>query len=101
MTTDSALAARATPVFGRGLDGRRARIVGVLLISATAASLVGFWAAERVNGDVLGLLLAFAAGAVLAMLADTLLPEAFRGGGRITSLATTGGFLVASLLARL
>ncbi|MGE5509099.1 MAG: ZIP family metal transporter [Chitinophagales bacterium] len=72
-------------------------IIGTL---STAASLLGFWAAERVGGDVLGFLLAFAAGAVLAMLADTLLPEAFRGGGRLTSLATTAGFLVAFMLAR-
>jgi ZIP family zinc transporter len=81
--------------------GRTLGLWAVIGTLSTAASLLGFWAAERVNGDVLGFLLAFAAGAVLAMLADTLLPEAFRGGGRAISLATTAGFLVAFLLTRL
>lgn len=73
-------------------------LIGALSLSATA---LGYLVAEKVNGDLLGFLLAFAAGAVLAMLADTLLPEAFRGGGRLTSLATTAGFLLAFVLARL
>jgi zinc transporter, ZIP family len=38
---------------------------------------------------------AFAAGAMLTMLADTMLPETFRFGGRRTGLSTVLGFAVA------
>lgn len=72
-------------------------LIGAL---STAATLVGYLTARQVSGDLLGFLLAFAGGAVLAMLADTLLPEAFRRGGRLTSIATTAGFLLAFFLAR-
>ncbi|MDI6870508.1 MAG: ZIP family zinc transporter [Bacillota bacterium] len=92
----------ATPELAkeRGTSGTLRLWAGIGTLS-TLATLVGYLVAERVPGDVLGFLLAFAAGAVLAMLADTLLPEAFRRGGRLTSLATTAGFLLAFLLARL
>ena len=43
--------------------------------------------------------LAFAAGAVIASLADTLMPEAFEGGGPSVAFATVAGFLVWFVLA--
>ena len=42
--------------------------------------------------------LAFAGGAVLASLADTLMPEAFERGRPLNSMATTGGFLLSFIL---
>jgi ZIP family zinc transporter len=39
--------------------------------------------------------LAFAGGALLTMLADTMMPEAFEKGGRLVGLATTLGFALA------
>jgi len=45
--------------------------------------------------------LAFAAGAVLASLADTLMPEAFEQGGPLVALSTTAGFVMAFTLATL
>lgn len=83
---------------GRGNSLLVWALIGTL---STLATLLGYLIARQVSGDVLGFLLAFAGGAVLAMLADTLLPEAFRGGGRLTSIATTSGFLLAFLLARM
>jgi ZIP family zinc transporter len=41
---------------------------------------------------------AFAAGAVLASLADTLMPQAYEQGGKAVALATAVGFLLAFLL---
>ena len=41
---------------------------------------------------------AFAAGAVLTMLADTMMPEAFEHGGKPVALLTVLGFLLAGLL---
>lgn len=51
------------------------------------------------SGDTLGIFLAFAAGAVLASIADTVLPEAFAEGGPLVGFATTAGFLTAYGLA--
>jgi ZIP family zinc transporter len=39
--------------------------------------------------------LTFAAGAILTMLADTMMPEAFEHGGNLVGIATTLGFAVA------
>ena len=41
---------------------------------------------------------AFAGGAVLASLADTLMPEAFEHGRPLNSMATAAGFLVSFIL---
>jgi ZIP family zinc transporter len=42
---------------------------------------------------------AFAAGAMLTMLADAMMPEAFEHGGKLVGILTVMGFLVASILA--
>jgi ZIP family zinc transporter len=44
---------------------------------------------------------AFASGAILAMLSDTMIPEAFRFGGRGVALVTVVGFLLAFMLGRM
>jgi ZIP family zinc transporter len=44
---------------------------------------------------------AFAAGAVLASLADSVMPEAYAEGGPLVAFATSGGFLVAYALTAL
>jgi ZIP family zinc transporter len=41
---------------------------------------------------------AFAGGAVLTMLADSMMPEAFEHGGRLVGLVTVLGYLVAATL---
>ena len=41
---------------------------------------------------------AFAAGAMLTMLADAMMPEAFEHGGKLVGLLTVMGFLVAAML---
>jgi ZIP family zinc transporter len=45
-------------------------------------------------------MLALAAGGILAMLADTIFPEAFHNGGPWVALATTIGFACAFLLSQ-
>jgi zinc transporter, ZIP family len=50
---------------------------------------------------VLAVIQAFAAGAILTMLADTMMPEAFENGGRLVGLVTTGGFALAFLLSQI
>jgi zinc transporter, ZIP family len=46
-------------------------------------------------------ILALAAGGILAMLADTMMPEAFENGGPFVAMATAVGFLCAALLSHL
>ena len=43
--------------------------------------------------------LAFAAGSILTMLANTMMPQAFTNGGREVGLVTVLGFIFASALA--
>lgn len=45
--------------------------------------------------------MAFASGAILAMLSDSMLPEAFNKGGKFTGIIVSAGFLVAFLLTNL
>ena len=49
----------------------------------------------------LAFVLAFAGGAILTMLADTMMPEAFQRGGKLVGLATTLGFVVAFAISSL
>jgi len=90
---------------GMRADGAgRAQILltwlAVVVVSALAAA-VGYGALEGASGDAVGLLQAFAAGAVLTMLAETMMPEAFRFGGRAVGLLTVLGFAVSYLLSTL
>jgi zinc transporter, ZIP family len=79
--------------------GRSARYVfgvwgGIALISGLAA-LVGYVALDNVSPAVLAVITAVAAGAILAMLADTMIPEAFEQAHVLTGLITALGFLTA------
>jgi ZIP family zinc transporter len=66
----------------------------VALVSA-AASALGYVALGDAGSGVIAFVEAFAAGAILTMLADTMMPEAFRHGGPVAGLATTLGFVLA------
>jgi ZIP family zinc transporter len=67
---------------------------GIALISGLAA-LVGYVALDGVSPAVLAVITAVAAGAILAMLADTMIPEAFEQAHVLTGLITALGFLTA------
>lgn len=67
----------------------------VLLV---AAVVVGRGAASGLSEQVLAVALAFAGGAVLASLADTLMPEAFEHGRPLNAFATAAGFFLSFVL---
>jgi ZIP family zinc transporter len=69
--------------------------VGVAVI-CTLASVVGFAVADNVSDTFKGGINGFAAGALLVMLVDSMIPEATRQAGRTTGLVTTLGFAVAA-----
>jgi zinc transporter, ZIP family len=83
-------------------DGRSVRFA--LLTWAAAAVLlaasivVGAVLLKNLAGTGLSVVLAFAGGAVLASLADTVFPKAFRDGGPFVAFATVIGFLTAFAL---
>ena len=74
------------------------RILGmwaaITLLSALASS-AGYGLFQDSSPDVVAFVLAFAAGAILTMLADTMMPEAYKHGGRLVGVVTTLGFVVA------
>jgi ZIP family zinc transporter len=65
------------------------------------ASLAGFVVFSQFNADVIAATTAVAAGAILAMLADTMIPEAFEVAHNYAGLITVVGFLAAFMLSRL
>jgi zinc transporter, ZIP family len=73
--------------------------VAVAVVCALA-SLLGFAIADSVSGELEGGFNGFAAGALLVMLADSMIPEA-RKAGRTAGLATALGFAVAAGLTSL
>jgi len=82
---------------------RNVRIAGlwvaVVIVSALAAP-IGFALFEGEPGAGGAFVQAFAAGALLTMLADTMMPEAFEKAGPLTGLATVLGFALAFYLAQ-
>jgi ZIP family zinc transporter len=77
---------------------RRSRIVelwiGVMSVSGLAA-LAGYSLFDGASPSVVAFVLAFAGGAILTMLADTMMPEAFAHGGKFAGVMTTVGFATA------
>jgi ZIP family zinc transporter len=73
----------------------RGRVMGlwalVTLISA-AAAVAGFAFFDSAAPGTVAFVLGFAGGAILTMLADTMMPEAFEHGGRLVGVVTTLGF---------
>lgn len=67
---------------------------GIALASGLAA-LVGYVTLDGVSPAVVATITAVAAGAILAMLADTMIPEAFEKAHVLTGLITALGFLTA------
>jgi ZIP family zinc transporter len=63
----------------------------VMLVSGLAA-LAGYGLFDTASQSLVAFVLAFAGGAVLTMLADTMMPEAFEHGGKLVGVVTTLGF---------
>jgi ZIP family zinc transporter len=72
----------------------------IAAISGVAA-LVGFAIFRRFSPGVIAATTALAAGAILTMLADTMIPEAFEDAHDYAGLITVAGFLIAFALSKL
>ena len=77
---------------------RRSRILGLwglVVVSSGLASLAGYALLDDASPNAVAFVLAFAGGAILTMLAETMIPEAYLRGGKAVGLVTTLGFAVA------
>lgn len=80
---------------------RRQRVIVLWLAVAAICALAsgaGYGIADLVSGDLRAAIDGFAAGALLVMLIDSMIPEATRDAGRVAGLLTTLGFAVATAL---
>ena len=90
----------ATTGLSRGGWASR-NIIGLwVLVAAVSglASLLGYALFDSAGASAQAFVLAFAAGAILTMLVDTMIPEAFADGGDLVGLATVLGFASAFFL---
>ncbi|MFN8623575.1 MAG: ZIP family zinc transporter [Chloroflexota bacterium] len=93
-----ALGASAELVAG-GQQPRRVLLMWVLVALASAAAAgVGYLVFSRLDAVWVSGAQMFAGGAIIAMLAESMVPEASRKGGRAVGLATALGFAVAAIL---
>jgi ZIP family zinc transporter len=72
------------------------KLWGAVAVACTAASVAGYALADAVSGDLQAAINGFAAGALLVMLVDSMIPDAAAKGGRIAGLVTVLGFAVAA-----
>ncbi|BCW86337.1 ZIP family zinc transporter [Arthrobacter sp. TES] len=90
---------------GMKKSGRSAAYVfgvwGGIAVLCGIASLVGYSALENAPAGVIAFITATAAGAILAMLADTMIPEAFEEHHLLSGLIASLGFLTAFTISEL
>jgi ZIP family zinc transporter len=71
--------------------------VALVLVSALSAAL-GYVAVQFMPSADGRMVQAFAAGAMLTMLTDAMMPEAYQHGGKLVGLFTVMGFLTSAVL---
>lgn len=82
-------------------DARRSRATilrmwGAVAVVCVIATVAGFAIADATSGDFKAGINGFAAGALLVMLVDSMIPDATKKAGRIAGLVTVLGFAVAA-----
>jgi ZIP family zinc transporter len=83
---------------------RRSKIFRLWLLVvavSVAAGVLVYLLFETSSGKTGAFIQSFAAGALLTMLADTMMPEAFEFGGKLVGLLTVAGFGAALAIAQL
>lgn len=78
--------------------GRILGLWGACAVLLAVAVVVGAGPLSNVDPEAISLPLAFAAGAVIASLADTLMPEAYEHGGPAVAMSTAAGFVLSFVL---
>ena len=87
----------ATDMHGAGRSRREVLVLwAAVAVICTLATGIGFAIADAASDTLKGGIDGFAAGALVVMLVDSMIPEATRQAGRTTGLITTLGFAVAA-----
>lgn len=81
--------------------GKILRLWTAVAAICTIASVAGYAIADAASGELRAGIDGFAAGALLVMLIDSMIPDASRESGRVAGLVTTLGFSVATALSSL
>ena len=82
----------------------RDRILGLwvlVMVACGLSALAGYAFLDTATPHTIALVLALAGGAILTMLADTMMPEAFEHGGKLVGIFTTFGFALAFAISAL
>ena len=87
----------STEMRAAGTDTTVVRRLWLLVaLICTAATVAGYAIADNVSGNLNAAINGFAAGALLVMLIDSMIPDAVRKGGDIAGLVTVLGFALAA-----
>ena len=74
---------------------------GAIAVISGLAALLGYAVFRHLGNEIIAATVAVAAGAILSMLADTMIPEAFEEAHDLAGLVTVTGFLIAFMLTKL
>ena len=74
---------------------------GAIATISGGAALVGYTVFSHFSSEIIAATTAVAAGAILSMLADTMIPEAFEDAHEFAGLITVAGFLAAFVLTKM
>ncbi|MCF6390223.1 ZIP family zinc transporter [Mycobacterium sp. MBM] len=89
---------------GMKTAGRQRRYVfgvwGTITVLSSVAAMIGYLTLDGASPFLVAFITAVAAGAILAMIADTMVPEAFQRTHLLTGLITALGFLAAFAIER-
>ena len=73
----------------------------IVSICVASSVVLSFLFLEKLDLNALGIIESFASGAILAMLADSMMPEAYEDGGFLIGFLTMLGFLTAFILSKI
>lgn len=72
----------------------------IALVIGTVSTIIGYTVLSYASPPIISISIAFAAGAILVMLANSMIPEAFKEGGILKGIAILTGFTVAAILVK-
>lgn len=78
-----------------------AGVWSAIAVASGIAAVIGYTVCRSVSPDIIAAITAVAAGAMLAMIADTMIPEAFEEAKNAAGLVTVFGFLASFVLTKI
>ena len=85
--------------------GKSARYIlsvwGITLFTSAVAAGLGYAFLGNASPETIAITLSLAAGAILAMIGDTMIPEAFEDGGRFVAISSAIGFFISFVISHL